>query len=106
MLGLTIALPKEDKDIVIRSLEKFKETLTPGERIVYELAIKVVKRENGVLDGMCMRCIERALQYAANMTDNAREKVKYQDLSTFYHKARELFQFSMIRNINFGSVAV
>jgi hypothetical protein len=106
VLGLTIALPKEDKDIVIRALEKFKETLTPGEQKIYELAITVVKREGGVLDGMYMRCIERALQHAANMTDNAQEKMKYQDLSTFYHKARELFQFSMIRKIGFGSVAV
>jgi hypothetical protein len=105
MLGLTIALPKEDKDIVIQSLDKFKEMVTPGEKDIYQLAIEAVKCGK-VLDGMYMRCIERALQYAANMTDNAQEKVKYQELSTFYHKAIELFQFSMIRKIGFGCVAV
>ncbi|QPA33400.1 hypothetical protein [Thermaerobacillus caldiproteolyticus] len=102
MLGLTISLPKEDKDIVIRSLEKFKETLASGEKKIYELAISVVDK-GGILDGMYMRCIERALQHAAFMTNNDQEKVKYQDLATFYQKKREFFQFSTFYSIRLAA---
>jgi hypothetical protein len=103
MLGLTITMKREDKEIVLASLERFKETLTPGEQRIYDLTISVVKRDEGVLDGMYMRCIERALQHATNMTNNNQEKMKFQDLCTFYQKARELFQFAMIRNISFAA---
>jgi|GEM_PF-3562523 len=102
MLGLKIDLPNDDQEVVVHSLEQLLEVLTPGEKPIFQLVIKRI-RSGEILDGMGMRCIERALQHAANMTDNAQAKNKYQELTTFYTKARELFQFSMLRNITFSA---
>ncbi|ANB66126.1 hypothetical protein GFC29_3845 (plasmid) [Anoxybacillus sp. B7M1] len=102
MLGIFLYQSKEEKRLILSALQDYMETLSPGEKIVYKMAVSKLADDIPFVDGMYIRCIEKALSHAANMTDSALFQKEMNRLYEVYQKKRESFQREMIKKLREG----
>lgn len=97
MFGIQLNLSDAQKEIIQVSLRNLYEISSPGEKPIIKLVIKKFK-SNGLMDGMYLRSIEKALSHTEGQDFEASK------LKSYIQEKREEFQQNTFRTIRSYSI--
>jgi len=100
MLGTTIDLQTNERNIVGQAIKEYLSFLKSTEVSQYVMAANHLKKQEIFVDGIIMRCFEEALRFKASK-DNS---FLYSRLAEYIKQQRENFQLQAMSRLGLAAI--